>query len=87
MIVAAQPIFKPLALVLRNLGARHQRYSLGPFISVQQGMREGGSTSATSATLLTGTILSKHGQRLAILSIRSYLAVACGARLIFALLV
>ena len=62
MIVAAQPIFKPIALVLRSLGARRQRYSLGPFISVQQGMREGRSASATSATLLTGTVLSKHEQ-------------------------
>lgn len=62
MIVAAQPVFKPLALVLDSLGARRQRYSLGPFISVQQGMREGGSTSITSATLFTGTVLSKREQ-------------------------
>lgn len=45
--MAAQPVFKTLALVLRSLEARCQTYSLGPFISVQQGMREGGSASAT----------------------------------------
>ena len=55
--MAAQPVFKPLALVLRSLEARYQTYSLGPFISVQQGMREGGSFSATSVTLFTGTVL------------------------------
>ena len=57
--MAAQPVFKPLALVLRSLEARCQTYSLGPFISVQQGMREGGSASATSVTLFTGTVLEK----------------------------
>ena len=61
--MAAQPVFnKPVALVLHSFGARRQRYSLGPFISVQQGMREDGSASTTSAILFTGTVLSKHEQ-------------------------